>query len=54
MQWDIGLDFGETGVRLATRQKGLALASPSWGAIRADEVIAIGDSALEMLGRKEG
>ncbi len=51
MQWDIGLDFGETGVRLATRQKGLALASPSWGAIRADEVIAIGDSALEMLGR---
>ncbi len=51
MQWDIGLDFGETGVRLATRQKGVALCSPSWGAIRGDEVIAIGDAALEMLGR---
>lgn len=51
MQWDIGIDFGETGVRLATRQKGVALCSPSWGAIRGDEVIAIGDSALEMLGR---
>lgn len=51
MQWDIGLDFGETGVRLAARQKGVALLSPSWGAIRGDEVIAIGDAALEMLGR---
>lgn len=51
MQWDIGLDLGETGVRLATRQKGIALCSPSWGAIRADEVIAIGDAALDMLGR---
>ena len=51
MQWDIGLDFGETGVRLATRQKGVALCSPSWGAIRGEEIIAIGDSALDMLGR---
>lgn len=51
MQWDIGIDFGETGVRLATRQKGVALCSPSWGALRGGEVIAIGDSALEMLGR---
>lgn len=51
MQWDIGLDFGETGVRLATRQKGVALCSPSWGALREGEVIAIGDSALDMLGR---
>ena len=51
MQWDIGIDMGETGVRLATRQKGIALCSPSWGAIRGGEVIAIGDSALEMVGR---
>lgn len=51
MQWDIGIDFGETGVRLATRQKGVALCSPSWGALRGGEVIVIGDSALEMLGR---
>ncbi len=51
MQWDIGLDFGETGVRLATRQRGVALMSPAWGAIRGGEVIAIGDAALDMLGR---
>lgn len=51
MQWDLGIDMGESGIRLATRQKGVALCSPSWGAIRADEVIAIGDGALEMLGR---
>ena len=51
MQWDIGLDFGETGVRLATQKKGVALCSPSWGALRGDELIAIGDSALQMLGR---
>lgn len=51
MQWDIGLDFGETGVRLATRQRGVALCSPSWGAIRGGEVIAIGDDALDMVGR---
>lgn len=51
MQWDIGLDLGETGVRLATRQKGVSLLSPSWGALRADELIAIGDAALDMLGR---
>ncbi|MBQ2956826.1 MAG: rod shape-determining protein [Clostridia bacterium] len=51
MQWDIGLDFGETGVRLASRQKGVVLCSPSWGAIREGEIIAIGDAALDMLGR---
>lgn len=51
MQWDIGLDFGETGVRLTTRQKGVALCSPSWGALRGGEIIAIGDAALAMLGR---
>lgn len=51
MQWNIGLDFGETGVRLATLQKGVALCSPSWGALRNEEIIAIGDSALQMVGR---
>ena len=51
MQWDIGIDMGETAIRLATRLKGIALCSPSWGALRADEVIAIGDGALEMVGR---
>ena len=51
MQWDIGLDFGESGVRLSTRQKGIAFTSPSWGALRDGEVIAIGDSAYDMLGR---
>ena len=51
MQWDIGLDLGETGVRLATLKKGVALCSPSWGALRGDELLAIGDAALSMLGR---
>lgn len=51
MQWDIGLDMGETGVRLATRQRGVVLCSPSYGAIRAGEVIAIGEDAFAMLGR---
>ncbi len=51
MQWDIGLDMGETGVRLATRQKGVVLCSPSYGAIRTGEVIAVGEDAFAMLGR---
>lgn len=51
MQWDIGLDLGESAVRLATRQKGVALTSPSWGALRGGEIIAIGDAAYNMLGR---
>ncbi len=51
MQWDIGLDMGETGVRLAARQRGVVLCSPAYGAIRAGEVIAIGEDAFAMLGR---
>lgn len=51
MQWDIGVDMGETGVRLATRQKGIVLCSPSYGALRSGEVIAIGEEAFAMLGR---
>ena len=51
MQWDIGLDFGETGVRLATQKKGVVLCSPSYGELRGDELLAIGDAALQMLGR---
>lgn len=51
MQWDIGLDLGETGIRLATRQKGVVLCAPSCGAIRAGEIFAIGTDAYAMLGR---
>lgn len=51
MQWDIGVDMGETGVRIASRQKGVVLCSPSYGAFRSGEVLAIGDDALAMLGR---
>lgn len=51
MQWDIGLDLGETMIRLAARQKGVVLCAPSCGAVRAGEVIAIGDEAYAMLGR---
>ena len=49
MQWELGVDFGETGVRLATLKKGVALCSPSWGALRGEDLIAIGDAALQML-----
>lgn len=51
MLWDIAIEFGETAVRMATRDKGLAFAAPSWGAMQADKLIAIGDEAQEMLGR---
>lgn len=51
MLWDIAIEFGETTVRMATREKGLAFAAPTWGAVQADKLIAIGDAAQEMLGR---
>lgn len=51
MQWDIGIEMGETGVRLATREKGVVLTSPSLGAARDDKVIAMGDEARAMVGR---
>ncbi len=51
MQWDIGIDLGETGIRLATAKKGAALCSPSWGALRGEELLAVGDAALQMVGR---
>lgn len=51
MQWDIGLEIGQTGVRLCTRERGEALASPAWGAVRAGETIALGDEAMRMRGR---
>ena len=51
MLWDIAIEFGETAVRMATREKGLAFAAPSWGAARGGALIAIGDEAHQMLGR---
>ena len=51
MLWDIAIEFGETAVRMATREKGLAFAAPSWGAARQDNLIAIGDEAYQMQGR---
>lgn len=51
MQWDIGLEIGQTGVRLCTRERGEALLSPAWGALRAGETIALGDEAMRMRGR---
>lgn len=51
MQWDIGLEIGQTGVRLGTRERGEVLVSPSWGARREGETIALGDEALRMRGR---
>ena len=51
MQWDIALEFGENTIRLATRENGLAFTAPSLGAMRNDRLIAIGEDALDMLGR---
>ena len=51
MQWDIALELGENTVRLATRENGLAFTAPSLGATRGDRLMAIGEDALEMLGR---
>ena len=51
MQWDIGLEIGQTGVRLCTRERGETLVSPAWGASRKGETIALGDEALSMRGR---
>ena len=51
MLWDIALEFGENTVRLATRENGLAFTAPSLGAFQGDRLAAIGDDALDMLGR---
>lgn len=51
MLWDIALELGENTVRLATRENGLAFTAPSLGAVQGDKLIAIGDDALDMLGR---
>ena len=45
MQWDIGLDFGESGVRLATRQKGIALNKLG----RTEEALAVADKGLALV-----
>ena len=51
MLWDIALELGENTVRLATRENGLAFTAPSLGAMQGEKLIAIGDDALDMLGR---
>ncbi|MBO4297610.1 MAG: rod shape-determining protein [Clostridia bacterium] len=51
MLWDIALEIGENTVRLATRENGLAFTAPSLGAIQGERLVAIGDDALDMLGR---
>ena len=51
MRWDIALDIGESGVRMATREKGVVLNAFSLAAFRGGSVIAMGDEAVEMLGR---
>ena len=51
MLWDIALEIGENTVRLATRENGLAFTAPSYGAMQDHKLIAIGDEALDMLGR---
>ena len=51
MLWDIALELGENTVRLATRENGLAFTAPSVGALWGDRLVAIGEDALDMLGR---
>jgi rod shape-determining protein MreB len=51
LRWDIALDIGESGVRMATRDKGIVLNAFSLAAFRGGSVIAIGEEAVEMLGR---
>ena len=51
MQWEVGLELGETCVRVATRTRGVALSIPSLCALRGNEVTATGEEALALEGR---
>ena len=51
MLWDIGIELGSGAVRMATREQGLCFAAPSHGALREGKLVAIGEEALDMLGR---
>lgn len=53
MQWNIGLDIGGWGVRMAVRGRGVALRQSAAVAVRArsGDFVALGDEALSYLGR---
>ena len=51
MLWDIAIELGCSAVRMATREHGLAFSAPSWGAMQDGRLTAIGEEALDMLGR---
>ncbi|NLG24187.1 MAG: hypothetical protein GX558_02450 [Clostridiales bacterium] len=51
MQWDIGVQFGESTVRMAARGRGVVMNLPSVAAVRGGEVLAAGAEAQAMLGR---
>ena len=51
MLWDIGIELGSGTVRMATREQGFCFSAPSHGALRDGKLIAIGEEALDMLGR---
>lgn len=52
-QYDIGIDLGTTTIIIAVEGKGVVLSQPSVVAVdnRKDEVLAVGDDALAMVGR---
>lgn len=52
-QYDIGIDLGTTSIIVAVEGKGVVLNQPSVVAVdnRKDEVLAVGDDALAMVGR---
>jgi len=53
---DIGIDLGTTNLRIYVKGRGLIINEPSVVAIntRSDQIIAIGDNALKMLGKSPG
>lgn len=52
-QQDIGIDLGTTSIVIATEQQGVIFSQPSIGAVdtRTNTIIAVGDKALQMVGR---
>ena len=52
-QYDIGIDLGTTTIIIAMEGKGVILNQPSVVAVdtRKDQVLAVGDDALAMVGR---
>ena len=52
-QYDIGIDLGTTSIIIATEKQGVVFTQPSVGAVdtRTNQIIAVGDKALQMVGR---